>query len=140
MPKTLKRVGTLNFLKQMKKKVEVVALVSVIVGLTLVGVATKMNRKMVANDILLGNVEALAEEGDEGSKPKTCGTKEKRYDSYIVCPVCKAKTGFFGTVYSYASHGDDETYLEGKCGTEVRCTPRHDTVKEYNDVVEKKCE
>lgn len=124
----------------MKKKVSIVALVGTIIALTSVGVTTKTSKKTVANDIMLANVEALAEETGESSKPKTCGTKEKYYDSYVVCPECKTRTGFFGTVYSYTAHGDDETYSEGKCGIEVRCTPYHDTVIEYNDVVEKKCE
>lgn len=89
-----------------------------------------------ANELMLANVEALADDADEGKEKKTCGTKEEHMVAKLVCPQtsCKAKVGFTGVIYSYMKKGDKETYLDGRVGTNVVCSPYHGMVEDINNV------
>lgn len=93
------------------------------------------------NDLLFENVEALAQDtGDDGLQ-KTCGTKTKYWDSngLIECPECKAMTGKTGVQYSCQKNGDAESCKEGFQGTEVTCTPYHNTSRDINEVKTHSC-
>lgn len=120
----------------MKKKTSKTILLMAISGLVIAGVSVKKTRSHLNDDLMLANVEALAEEPEETKEKKTCGTKDEHIVAKLVCPEtsCKAKVGFTGVEYSYKEEGDKGTYLYGRIGTDVKCSPYHGMVKQINDV------
>ena len=109
-------------------------------GLIFAGTSLKFGySRTQTNDLMLANIEALADNANEGTTTKKCGTKTKYINNLIPCS-CGGKTGFYGLRYSYQKEGNDATYKEGECGTEISCTPYHGTKTVINTVKTHACE
>jgi len=103
---------------------------------TVVGTKNFESNVSESNELLLANVEALAEDETVSNQNK-CGTKET-YENGYSCPGHSHRIGFKGTIYSYSAIGFSEKYKKGRKGTEYSCPDLNqpfttiDDVKDYN--------